>query len=165
MLNGDLVRLFFFQQHNGISYMRSLTAYIRLFVIVWLILQMPFLDLLAMFFEVVLALLLTCLVLSITNNYLSRRTLPPGPFPLPIIGNLFSAGDDAPFTMDYLGEKYGDLYTLTFPIGNFVVVNNGELLHEAFVKRKDDFAGRPGTEFFPLKSIFEGTKEVLNNNI
>jgi cytochrome P450 len=76
--------------------------------------------------------------------YWKRKTLPPGPFPLPIIGNLYDIykhgiGDISTF----LHQKYGGLNT--FWVGNKPVVsfNDFNLIQEAFVKNGEAFAGRP----------------------
>ena len=93
------------------------------------------------------------------NTYLSRRKMPPGPFPLPIIGNIHQTGSNPPFSMGNLRKKYGDIYTVTFPIGTFVIVNNGQVARE--LMSKDDFACRPGATTFPSMEVFGGKNIVL----
>ena len=92
----------------------------------------------------------------IINNYFQHRRMPPGPFPLPILGNLHKLGFDPPFTMDKLWKTYGDVYRVTFPVGTIVIVNSGELAREALVTNKDDFAGRPTKLMYPMDVILEG---------
>ncbi|XP_028416190.1 steroid 17-alpha-hydroxylase/17,20 lyase-like [Dendronephthya gigantea] len=53
-----------------------------------------------------------------------KQTLPPGPFPLPLIGNVHLVGKRMPYSMEHLRKKYGGVYTLFVPSGNFVVGNN-----------------------------------------
>ena len=52
------------------------------------------------------------------STYAVRRKLPKGPFPLPLIGNLHQVGVDIPFSLENLRKKFGDLYTISLPIGN-----------------------------------------------
>lgn len=109
-----------------------------------------------MFLEIITSLLFAFLVWFVVTTYQKRRNMPPGPFPFPLIGNIPHVGSDPPFSMDELRKKYGDVYTVTFPIGTFVVVNSGKLAREALLTRKDDFAGRPHVSSFPFNVIFNG---------
>ena len=89
------------------------------------------------------------------STYSVRRNFPKGPFPLPLIGNMHQVGLDIPFSMENLRKKYGDIYTITIPIGTFVIINTAELMHEALVTRKDDFSGRVDESQFPYYLIVE----------
>lgn len=109
-----------------------------------------------MFLEIVTSLLFAYLAWFLVTTYQTRRRMPPGPFPFPFIGNVPHVGSDPPFSMDELRKRYGDVYTVTFPIGTFVVVNSGKLAREALLTRKDDFAGRPHVSSFPFNVIFNG---------
>jgi hypothetical protein len=109
-----------------------------------------------MLLEIAISLFVSWILWSIISNYFRRRKMPSGPYPLPVVGNALNVGNEPPFSMEHLRENYGDIYTVTFPIGTFVIVNYGEFLQEALVSKKDDFAGRPDAAFFPLNSIFEG---------
>jgi cytochrome P450 len=83
-----------------------------------------------------------------------RKTLPPGPFPLPLIGNAHLVGKNMPFSMEHLREKYGDVFTLRVPSGNFIIVNSGRVIHEMLVKSKDDFANRPSGSRLIARDLF-----------
>ena len=110
-----------------------------------------------MFLEVFLSICLCWLLWFIITTHLSRQSIPPGPFPLPIIGNAHQMGTNPPFSMEGIHKKYGEIYTLNLPVGRFVVVNSGRLAREALVAKKDDFSGRPGDAAnFPLRNIFHG---------
>ncbi|XP_028405602.1 steroid 17-alpha-hydroxylase/17,20 lyase-like [Dendronephthya gigantea] len=109
-----------------------------------------------MIFEitVVVAVLLVWLSWFILSTSYERKGMPPGPYPLPFIGNVHQLGQDPPFTLENLREKYGDVYTFSTPVGNFVVVNSGKLAKDLLVMKKDDFAGRPKASFFPMTEVF-----------
>jgi steroid 17alpha-monooxygenase/17alpha-hydroxyprogesterone aldolase len=109
-----------------------------------------------MIFEIttVVAVLLVLLSWFILSTNYERSGMPPGPYPLPFIGNVHQLGRDPPFTLEYLREKYGDVYTFSTPVGNFVVVNSAKHARDLLVTKKDDFAGRPKASFFPMTEIF-----------
>ncbi|XP_028405603.1 steroid 17-alpha-hydroxylase/17,20 lyase-like [Dendronephthya gigantea] len=110
-----------------------------------------------MFVEVSLSLSVCWLLWFLITTHLRRRSTPPGPFPLPIIGNAHQMGTNPPFSMERIHKKYGEIYALTLPVGTFVILNNGRVAREALVTRKDDFSGRPGDSAnFPLRDIFDG---------
>lgn len=103
------------------------------------------------------SLLLVFFLWSILRTHHHRRKMPPGPFPFPLIGNAHQMGSDPPYSMEWLRRKYGKIYTLTLPVGTFVIVNGSKAAREALVAKRDDFAGRPGDAAnFPLRDIFNG---------
>ena len=106
-----------------------------------------------MFVEVLLSLFLIWFISSAARSFIKRRKMPPGPFPLPFIGNVHQLGSDPPFTMDDIRKKYGDIITITTPIGHVVIVSSGALAREVMVGKKDDFAGRP--LYFPAYELLE----------
>ncbi|NXI65160.1 CP2CT protein, partial [Anseranas semipalmata] len=76
------------------------------------------------------------------------RNLPPGPLPLPFIGNLLQLGTGATFkTFRKLSEKYGPVFSLRFGSQRVVVVFGYEMLREVLVTRGDEFTDRGS---FPL---------------
>lgn len=109
-----------------------------------------------MIFEVVTSLFLVWLVWYLVTTYQERKDGPPGPFPLPIIGNLLQLGSNPPFSMESLFEKYGDIYQIKLPLGTFVLLNTAEVVLEAVKEKKDDFAGKPSLLFYPMNEVIEG---------
>ncbi|XP_075463192.1 cytochrome P450 2G1-like isoform X2 [Ascaphus truei] len=69
--------------------------------------------------------------------------LPPGPTPLPLIGNLLQVknGEMAKSLMK-LGKQYGSVYTFYFGPRPVVVFCGYEAVKEALVDHGDDFSGR-----------------------
>lgn len=88
---------------------------------------------------------LTCLYIFM---FKSKRRLPPGPWGIPIIGNIFDVNKDT-LLEDFrkLRHKYGDIYTVRFGSHRMIMVNGYETLQEVFHKRGDEFAARPDTFF------------------
>uniref|UniRef100_A0A7E4UQX7 Unspecific monooxygenase n=1 Tax=Panagrellus redivivus TaxID=6233 RepID=A0A7E4UQX7_PANRE len=90
------------------------------------------------------ALLLTIFVVICFHNfYWKRRGLPPGPTPLPLLGNAFSFFS-VPHPDFYINwtKKYGDIYTIWVGTWSQVCVNDLEGIQEHFLRDGDTFAGR-----------------------
>ena len=109
-----------------------------------------------MILELVAFILVIPLIWFLKTCY-ERRGIPPGPFPLPLIGNLHLIWhDDLPFSADTFREKYGDIYTIALPTGNIVMVNDAATAREALLTQKDIFQGRIPDVVYPLNEILEG---------
>lgn len=72
-------------------------------------------------------------------------SLPPGPSPLPIIGNILDLGDGKNTVNVFrsLRKKYGDIFSLSLGSYWVVVVNGKEKLKEIFVKNGEFTSNRP----------------------
>ncbi len=109
-----------------------------------------------MILEVVGLFLLISIIWFLKTCY-ERRGMPPGPFPLPFIGNLHLIWhDDLPFSAEKFREKYGDLFTIALPTENIVMVNDSATAREALLTQKDIFHGRIPDVVYPLNEILEG---------
>lgn len=74
----------------------------------------------------------------------TRRGLPPGPFPLPVIGNALAVDDSKPhISFRNMSNKYGKIFRLKLGVQSVVVINSGDVAREALLKRNVAFAGRP----------------------
>ncbi len=73
------------------------------------------------------------------------KDFPPGPFPLPIIGNLHLLGKEPQKVCKKLSRRYGDVFSMYFGGWKVVIINNIEAANEALIKKSTDFAGRPVT--------------------
>ena len=76
------------------------------------------------------------------------KNLPPGPVPLPVIGNFpyLSPPNTPPgIHIDFwnLTKAYGPVYSLWFGANYGVVLNSREAYFEALKTKQDDFANRP----------------------
>jgi len=97
-------------------------------------------------FNVTLTTALIFVVLVAVWGFFSRRSkagLPPGPFPLPIIGNLHMLGELPHRAMAALSMKYGPLMSLRLGPALAIVVSSPEIARE-FLKTHDQlFANKP----------------------
>jgi cytochrome P450 len=105
--------------------------------------------------EIALSLLLVWLTWSVVTTYKTRSKMPPGPFPYPFVGNFPQMLCDSADPFSKLAEKYGDIYTLSFPTGNTVVLNTASLVREARLGKKGgDFVGKSPESVYPFNEIF-----------
>ncbi|KAM4641687.1 cytochrome P450 2G1-like [Discoglossus pictus] len=94
--------------------------------------------------EVLLVLVLSCLFTYSTWNQMYRkRNLPPGPTPLPLIGNLLQLkrGQMAGSLME-LWEQYGPVYTLYLGTRPLVVLCGYQAVREALIDQGEEFGAR-----------------------
>lgn len=102
-----------------------------------------------------LLLVLTILVSYQIYLYVRRlRSLPPGPWGLPIIGYLPFLKGDAHICFTELSNKYGPIFSTKLGDQLIVVLSDYRHIREAF--RREEFSGRPHTE---LTTILGGYGE------
>ncbi|XP_070784302.1 cytochrome P450 2F2-like isoform X1 [Enoplosus armatus] len=72
------------------------------------------------------------------------KNFPPGPPPIPILGNLLNLSLDNPMgDFETLRKCYGNVYSLFLGPKPAVVINGVQAMKEAMMTRAADFAGRP----------------------
>jgi len=117
----------------------------------------------------ILAAVLVSAVGWILFDRLHRKAarLPPGPQPLPFIGNVHQLSSFPMETLTKWGKKYGPVFLFYIGKDLAVVLNTPEALHEVFVVNHDSCSGR---EDFPLmkelgvdKGIVFATGELWEN--
>ncbi|OBS71146.1 hypothetical protein A6R68_00313, partial [Neotoma lepida] len=98
----------------------------------------------------VFMLTLTCLfLLSHWKQGYERRKLPPGPTPLPIIGNILQINaKNINQTLTNLSKAYGPIFTLYLGMQPTVVLHGYDTIKEALIDRGEEFAGRPRVPIF-----------------
>ncbi|XP_069830123.1 cytochrome P450 2K6-like [Dendropsophus ebraccatus] len=80
---------------------------------------------------------------DVPHNY------PPGPKPLPIIGNIFDLDMKNPhLSYQELAKKYGPVYSIKIGVQKMVVLCGYDTVREALVNQADEFAGRPDVPVF-----------------
>ena len=105
-----------------------------------------------MLVEIIISLVLPFFIWGIIT-YVGKRKMPPGPFPLPLIGNTLEMLRDPHNPFEKLAKKYGDIFTFYRPAGAIVVLNTASLIRDARVGRKDDLSGRNSEHAYPFGEI------------
>lgn len=94
-----------------------------------------------MLFEGVL--LFTILVVYfILDEIIKSKNLPPGPFPLPIIGNIHLLSSKTYLDLYRLAFRYGPVYRLRLGSNRVVVINGYSSARDAMVKKGLEFVGK-----------------------
>ncbi|KAM4710368.1 cytochrome P450 2J4-like [Discoglossus pictus] len=112
--------------------------------------------------ELLLALLGCVFILRYLKMKWAARSFPPGPPPLPIIGNLWTLKCTLhPETLRQLTQAYGNIYTLWMGQTPLVVVNGCKVVRDALVSHSEELSGRPVASF--LQAITNGNGIVATN--
>ncbi|XP_033997062.1 cytochrome P450 2D15-like [Trematomus bernacchii] len=91
----------------------------------------------------VVLLLGAVLLLSLLFQNHRTKDFPPGPRPLPIIGNLLQLNLENPIAdLERLAKRYGNVYSIFIGKRPAVVINGLQALKEALVTKAADFSGR-----------------------
>ncbi|XP_049501924.1 cytochrome P450 2E1 [Panthera uncia] len=85
----------------------------------------------------------TLMLISVWKQIYSSWKLPPGPFPLPIIGNLLQLDfKNVPKSLTKLAEQYGPVFTLYLGSQRTVVLHGYKAVKEVLLDYKNEFSGR-----------------------
>jgi cytochrome P450 len=109
-----------------------------------------------MIIEVFVTLFFVWFIWYFITTTIKRKNMHAGPFPYPFLGNIpqiMSADTVKPFSK--LDEKYGDIFTVTFPSGNAVILNTASLAREARLApgRQEDLLVKSPESFYPFGEI------------
>lgn len=111
------------------------------------------------FVSVAIGTLFLYLLLQYVIHVAHLKNYPPGPFPLPIIGNLHQLKDANFLALKELSKTYGDVISVSLGQKRVVVVNAIEPAREALVTRAVEYAGRP-QDIFTAGKITRGFKDI-----
>ncbi|KAE8605377.1 hypothetical protein XENTR_v10015090 [Xenopus tropicalis] len=83
------------------------------------------------------------------------QNFPPGPKPLPLIGNLHIINMEKPYlTFMELAEKYGSVFSFHLGTEKVVVLCGTDAVRDALINHAEEFSGRPKVAIFD--QIFKG---------
>ncbi|KAM4694839.1 cytochrome P450 2K4-like [Discoglossus pictus] len=121
---------------------------------------MAFTDPITIILSVILCLCLISLLYG--WNTTVYKNFPPGPKPLPIIGNLHIIDAKTPYkTFLELSKKYGSVFSVQMGSQKMVVLCGYETVKEALVNHADEFTDRPNIPIF--KDVSKGYGVVFSN--
>ncbi|XP_063771264.1 cytochrome P450 2K6-like [Pseudophryne corroboree] len=110
--------------------------------------------------------ILLCLFVAILIYGRKRNiyhNFPPGPKPLPIIGNLHIFDMRKPYkTFNQLSEKYGSVYSVQLGEEKMVVLTGYETVKDALVNHADEFSGRSKVPLF--QDVLKGHGVIFSND-
>ncbi|XP_078524247.1 cytochrome P450 2J2-like [Lissotriton helveticus] len=112
--------------------------------------------------ELFVALLLAFVTLQFMKVMWMRGRLPPGPTPVPILGNLWTLGFKLhPETLMQIAKRYGNTFTVWLGSKPMVVLNGYEACRDALITHSEEFTGRPYT---PFVKDFNREKGIISSN-
>ncbi|XP_055415785.1 cytochrome P450 2C26-like isoform X2 [Bubalus kerabau] len=83
------------------------------------------------------------LLISLWKQSSGKGKLPPGPTPLPILGNILQLDvNDISKSVSNLSKVYGPVFTLYFGMKPLVVLHGYEAVKEALIDLAEEFSGR-----------------------
>nr|XP_034974506.1 cytochrome P450 2A13-like [Zootoca vivipara] len=110
-----------------------------------------------------LVICLSCLTILSTWRQMHRKSqMPPGPTPLPFIGNLLQVNtSDVYRSLMKIREKYGPVYTIHLGPRRVVVLCGYDAVKEALVDQAEEFGGRGKQATFDW--LFRGYGVAFSN--
>ncbi|XP_073497634.1 cytochrome P450 2C23-like isoform X2 [Phyllobates terribilis] len=91
-----------------------------------------------------------------------RKKMPPGPFPLPIVGNFLKIQKDGLVpSLTKMARTYGPIYTVYFGSRPIVVLTGYQMIKEALVEMGDGFLNRGSLPF--VECIFNHAGLTFSN--
>ncbi|XP_031518073.1 cytochrome P450 2A6-like [Papio anubis] len=107
-----------------------------------------------------LACLTVMVLMSVWQQRKSKGKLPPGPTPLPFIGNYLQLNTEQMCTsLMKISERYGPVFTIHLGPRRVVVLCGHDAVREALVDQAEEFSGRGEQATFDW--LFKGYGEAV----
>ncbi|XP_069832019.1 cytochrome P450 2C14-like isoform X2 [Dendropsophus ebraccatus] len=117
-------------------------------------------DLLTVLLSIIVILFLAKALMNQQQG--KHKNLPPGPRPLPIIGNILTVDLSKPHeTFMELAKTYGPIFTVHLGMTKIVVLCGYEAVKDAFINHADSFSDRPHA---PVVEKFSKNNGVVFSN-
>ncbi|XP_069316687.1 cytochrome P450 2C21-like isoform X2 [Eulemur rufifrons] len=112
---------------------------------------------------IVLVICLSCLILfSLWNGSYAKGKLPPGPTPLPIVGNILQLNTkNISKSLSMLAKDYGSVFTVYFGMKPTVVLHGYKAVKEALIDWGEEFSGRGSLPVF--EEVTQNSGIVFSN--
>ncbi|XP_048801325.1 cytochrome P450 2H1-like isoform X12 [Lagopus muta] len=105
---------------------------------------------------------ISCLLIAAWRSSSQRGKEPPGPTPIPIIGNVFQLNPwNLMESFKELSKKYGPIFTIHLGPKKVVVLYGYDVVKEALIDNGDTFSGRGVLPM--LEKLFKGIGIVTSN--
>lgn len=102
---------------------------------------------------VIIFLALVVVLLFLRSTRPSQKRKPPGPWSLPVIGNIFLFGSAPHKNVTNLAKQYGRVFSMKIGSREVVILNDINTVKEALLKNGTDFSSRP-----PLHSFISSSR-------
>ncbi|XP_019358962.1 PREDICTED: cytochrome P450 2J5-like [Gavialis gangeticus] len=113
--------------------------------------------------QIILGLITFYFVWNFLSVQRARSKLPPGPAPLPLIGNLWTIRFQVHHeTLLKMARRHGNMYTLWLGQTPVIVLNGFQAVKDALISHSDDFVERPITPF--LRDVIGGPQGIIFAN-
>ncbi|KAM7257823.1 hypothetical protein ACFE04_013564 [Oxalis oulophora] len=120
------------------------------------------------------------LFVSTLFRVLQRKNtkLPPGPFPIPIIGDLFKIGHNPHKSLSKLANTYGPIFSLELGVSKTIVVSSAEIAKQVLQKKDVYFSARSTKDalqahqhnqvsivWLPVSNRWRNLRKICNSEI
>ncbi|KAM9957546.1 hypothetical protein ACTFIR_009653 [Dictyostelium discoideum] len=118
-----------------------------------------------MIFGIVVYLFLIYILHNAYSKYkrLNENQLP-GPFPIPILGNIYQLTNLPHFDLTKMSEKYGKIFRIYLADLYTVIVCDPTIARELFVDKFDNFIDRPKIPSVKHGTFYHGTVASMGDN-